>query len=699
MLGAFSMGWLFLIIAAIVMASGTIVLCVMLCRWRGNGNNQPQEQNFLAEAEHVRNDSRNPIIANELSNENRNDEMNQNQESHGSLMENARESENNLTPVAELSSRNNIILNAGRNINLKAGEDLVSALKKFVLKKRFRDFKLRIKDKIIQDTQSKFDRALRKIMLKEYFRSFNLRVRKKIAGDEQEANQSVIVILKDAVMKLRDFAKLLNEFYEIKDPDKACDELHNKLVGIDSKLSDIWQSVEEIRKLIPKTRDFEPMFCFLDVLKHTVYSKQWVNIIEKNFDEYLGECYVMGNCLINSNPTIKRDNFGEELQMWIETTFGEDMTFDKLIEEYNNNQKFKEENAAKILELTNKIIELQEKNEISKEKNQLLENKQSNLELNFEEYAKENKKKFKQVNEKNNETDRRLESIEEQLEEYKNTIKEEIDNLKKENLERKNEIQYLDRKIDKSTQDLLRKIDATFAEIHAKINSIDEKSKERDEKAEKEAKERDERVEKEAKERDERAKKELEEIKQKNKERNEKVDKEFEEYKKQNQKEIDEMKQKTAELYAKLFERAEKGEKSANELYEKIHNLSHQVSSISSQHSSRNLSRHESFRIFGNAPRGSQIRNELYDSDDNFGSDQETPGNNQNANFGFKNANDNININLNANQKENEKNDAKKSLIDRIKKVKNKKEDKKENVPKLDKEKDFEEDKKEDEKK
>ena len=486
MLGAFSMGWLFLIIASIVMASGTIVLCVMLCRWRGNGNNQPQEQNFLAEAEHVRNDSRNPIIANELSNENRNDEMNQNQESHGSLMENARESENNLTPVAELSSRNNIILNAGRNINLKAGEDLVSALKKFVLKEHFRDFKLRIKDKITQDAQQKkFGIALRKIMLTEYFRSFNLRVRKKIAGDEQEASQSVIVILKDAVMKLRDFVKLLNEFYEIKAPDKACDELHNKLVGIDSKLSDIWQSVEEIRKLIPKTRDFEPMFCFLDVLKHTVYSKHWVNIIEKNFDEYLEECYVMGNCLINSNPTIKRDNFGEELQMWIETTFGEDMTFDKLIEEYNNNQEFKETNAAKILELTNKIIELQEKNEIAKEQNKLLENKQSNLELNFEEYAKkndeklkqidkENKEKFKQVDKKNNETDKKIASIEQKLEEYENKIKkqdQEIDNLKKENLERKNEIQSLDKKIDKSTQDLICKINATFNEINSRFDA------------------------------------------------------------------------------------------------------------------------------------------------------------------------------------------------------------------------------------
>ena len=200
-------------------------------------------------------------------------------------------------------------------------------------------------------------------------------------------------------------------------------------------------------------------------------------------------------------------------------------------------------------------------------------------------------------------------------------------------------------------------------------------------------------------------------------------------------------------MYAKLFERAEKGEKSANELYEKIHNLSHQVSSISSQNSSRNLSRNDSFRIFGNALRGSQIRNELYNGEDSCDSDQKTPGNNQNTNLGFKNANDHININSNANQKENEKidgkkslidkmkkveneesssdsetpgnnqqknfnssctnknqkendkNNGKKSLIDRMKEVKNQEKNKKENVPKLDKEKDFEEDKKEDEKK
>ena len=126
-------------------------------------------------------------------------------------------------------------------------------------------------------------------------------------------------------------------------------------------------------------------------------------------------------------------------------------------------------------------------------------------------------------------------------------------------------------------------------------------------------------------------------------------------------------------MYAKLSERAEKGEKSANELYEKIHNLSHQVSSISSQNSSRNLSQNDSFRIFGKPPRESQIRNELYNGEDSCDSDQETPGNNQSANFGLKNANDHININLNVNQKE--------------------------NVLKLDKEKDFEEDKKEDEKK
>lgn len=66
-------------------------------------------------------------------------------------------------------------------------------------------------------------------------------------------------------MKLQDFAKFLNEFYEIKDQDNACDELHNKLVGIDSKLSDVWQSVEKFRELTPKTRDFEPMFCFYSV--------------------------------------------------------------------------------------------------------------------------------------------------------------------------------------------------------------------------------------------------------------------------------------------------------------------------------------------------------------------------------------------------------------------------------------------------
>ena len=148
-------------------------------------------------------------------------------------------------------------------------------------------------------------------------------------------------------------------------------------------------------------------------------------------------------------------------------------------------------------------------------------------------------------------------------------------------------------------------------------------------------------------------------------------------------------------MYAKLFERAEKGEKSANELYEKIHNLSHQVSSISSQNSSRN----ESFRIFGKTPRESQIRNELYNGEDSCDSDQETPGNNQSANFGLKNANDHININLNVNQKENDKNNRQKSLIDKIKKVKNQEEDRKENVPRLDKGKDFEKDKKEDEKK
>lgn len=318
MSGAFSMGWwLFLIIASIVMTGGTVVLGIILCRGRGSANNQPRNQNLLIE--NVQNDNHNPIIANnELSNENRNNEMDQNQ------AENARESANNSISIAELSNgnnlaANNIILNTDRNLNLKAGGDLVSALKKFVLKKHFRDFKLRIKDKIIQDAQKKFDRALRKIMLKEYFRSFNLRVSNKIAGDEQEANQRVVVILKDAIIKLQDFAKLLNEFYEIKDPDKAYDELHNKLVGINSKLSDIWQSVEEIRKLIPKTRDFEPMFCFLDVLKHTVYSKQWVNIIEKNFDEYLGECYVMGNG--QSNPKIKRNNLGAELHSKLTSKF------------------------------------------------------------------------------------------------------------------------------------------------------------------------------------------------------------------------------------------------------------------------------------------------------------------------------------------------------------------------------------------
>ena len=152
-------------------------------------------------------------------------------------------------------------------------------------------------------------------------------------------------------------------------------------------------------------------------------------------------------------------------------------------------------------------------------------------------------------------------------------------------------------------------------------------------------------------------------------------------------------------MYAKLFERAEKGEKSANELYEKIHNLSHQVSSISSQNSSRNLSQNDSFRIFGKPPRESQIRNELYNGEDSCDSDQETPGNNQSANFGLKNANDHININLNVNQKENDKNNRQKSLIDKIKKVKNQEEDRKENVPRLDKGKDFEKDKKEDEKK
>ena len=66
MLGAFSMGWLFLIIASIVMASGTVVLGIILCRGRGSANNQLQEQNLLAE--NVQNDNHNPVIANELLN-------------------------------------------------------------------------------------------------------------------------------------------------------------------------------------------------------------------------------------------------------------------------------------------------------------------------------------------------------------------------------------------------------------------------------------------------------------------------------------------------------------------------------------------------------------------------------------------------------------------------------------------------------
>ncbi len=54
--------------------------------------------------------------------------------------------------------------------------------------------------------------------------------------------------------------------------------------------------------------------------------------------------------------------------------------------------------------------------------------------------------------------------------------------------------------------------------------------------------------------------------------------------------------------------------------------------------------RNESFRIFSKAPRESQIRHELYGNKDNFGDDQETPGNNQNLNPSFTNANANINF-------------------------------------------------------
>ena len=143
------------------------------------------------------------------------------------------------------------------------------------------------------------------------------------------------------------------------------------------------------------------------------------------------------------------------------------------------------------------------------------------------------------------------------------------------------------------------------------------------------------------------------------------------------------MKQKTNKLFDDLFKRAEECEKSSNELHDKVHNLSNQVSSISSKNSSRD----ESFRISSNAPRWSQIIGALYNGKDNCDSDQETPGNEQNANFGFKNANDHININLNANQKENEKNNEKKSLLDKIEDSKNKVEDKKEKIPKLDKKK------------
>ena len=135
----------------IVVASATVGIGIALCRDPQNGNNQLQEQN-------VQNDNHNPVIANELSNENRNDEMNQNQ------AENAQESENNLISIAESNKNNltanNIILNADRNLNLKAGGDLVSALKKFVLQKHFQDFKLRIKDKIAQEALKKMTRFL-----------------------------------------------------------------------------------------------------------------------------------------------------------------------------------------------------------------------------------------------------------------------------------------------------------------------------------------------------------------------------------------------------------------------------------------------------------------------------------------------------------------------------------------------------------
>ena len=147
------------------MAGGTVALGIILCRGRRNRNNQPQNQNLLIE--NVQNDSHNRIMANKLSNENRNNEMDQNQ------AENARESENNLISIAELSNGNNLTTN---NIILGAGKNLVSVLQKLVLKKHFRDLKLRIEEKSTRDAKKKFGMALRKIMLKEYFRSFNLRV-------------------------------------------------------------------------------------------------------------------------------------------------------------------------------------------------------------------------------------------------------------------------------------------------------------------------------------------------------------------------------------------------------------------------------------------------------------------------------------------------------------------------------------------
>ena len=102
MSGAFNVWWLFLIIASIVMAGGTVALGIILCRGRRNRNNQPQNQNLLIE-----NEEEVEVIGN--------NDLNLQSQDQILFIRNVDEIRNNLINESELHE--NIILESNGNLN------------------------------------------------------------------------------------------------------------------------------------------------------------------------------------------------------------------------------------------------------------------------------------------------------------------------------------------------------------------------------------------------------------------------------------------------------------------------------------------------------------------------------------------------------------------------------------------------------